>query len=270
MKKKTMALGGLLMAVAITAYSVSGTYAKYISQVDYTDEARVAKFQLNGADNKDAQAIDLFAKSYEITTKDGKKVYVNSLDNDKVIAPGTKGKATLSISGTFETAYRTFVGFDGAEEIVIYFGIDENGNVTEISDTESDATPYAYNPITYKVYGVEADGTQKGLALVTNGNIADGEFKGKENVYEAEAVTSARNEYTIEWSWDTVNKVEVDVDTGTVDGYGDAIYRTIKLSEESINKLDTYLGRKGNDKLVLNVQVVAEQVAEDYSEKTGA
>jgi len=265
MKKKAMIFGGLLTAVAVTAYSVSGTYAKYISQVDYTDSARVAKFYLNGADNTSAQAIDLFAQSYGIeTTEGGKKVYVNSLHNDKVIAPGTKGEATLSISGEFETAYQTFISFDGAKDVVIYFGLDSEGNVTEISDTESDATPYAYNPITYTVYGVNADGSKKGLDMVLNGYMEGTIVAGKENVYEAEVVTDARNEYVIAWAWDVTNTVEVEVYTGT-NAYGDDTYKTVKLNRNDVNKLDTYLGRKGTDRLELNVAVGAEQVAKNHS-----
>lgn len=268
MKKKTMAFGGLLMAVAMTGYSVAGTYAKYVSKVDYTDEARVAKFFLDGADQTAAQEIDLFAKSYSYgETEDGKKVYVKSLADDKVIAPGTKGEATLSISGIFETAYSTFISFDNAKDVVIYFGLDAEGNVTEISDSASDTTPYAYNPITYTVSGVNADGTKKGLSMVLNGNMEDNNFYGKQNVYEAEEVTNDRKEYTIEWSWNTTNTVKVEVLAGQ-DDYGFDTYKTVTLSKDDVNKLDTYLGRKGTDKLVLNVQVGAEQVAKDYSTKT--
>lgn len=277
MKKRTMAFGGLLMAVAITASSVAGTYAKYISQVDYTDEARVAKFYLNGA-GEATQTIDLFAKSYARTEKDGKVVYVNSLKDDKVIAPGTTGEAIFQVSGEFETAYQTFIKFDGAKDVVIYFGLDAEGNVTEISDTESDTTPYAYNPITYKVYSVDEDGNHRlydsvdskenpikvEKALTFNGNMEDATATAKENVYTAENVTTARNEYALVWSWDTINTVEVEVYTGTNE-YGDDVYKTVKLSNDDVNKLDTYLGRKGTDKLVLNVSVGAEQVAKDYS-----
>lgn len=260
MKKKTMAFGGLLMAVAVTAYSVSGTYAKYISKVDYTDEARVAKFYLNGADNEQAQAIDLFAKSY---SKDGNK-YVQTLHDDKVIAPGTTGEVELSISGEFETAYSTFISFDNAKDIVVYFGLDADGRITKIADTESDETPYAYNPITYKVYGIDENGNRREKAMVLNGNMEGTIVNAKENVYEAENVTTARNEYALVWSWDTINTVNVDVLTGT-DDYGDDVYKTVTLDKDDVNKLDTYLGRKGTDKLVLNVSVGAEQVAKNYS-----
>ena len=50
MKKRTMAVGGLLMAVAMTSYSVAGTYAKYTSKIDLTDDARVAKWDFYAKD----------------------------------------------------------------------------------------------------------------------------------------------------------------------------------------------------------------------------
>ena len=51
MKKRTMAVGGLLLAVAMTSYSVAGTYAKYTSKIDLADEARIAKWDLVAAEN---------------------------------------------------------------------------------------------------------------------------------------------------------------------------------------------------------------------------
>ena len=44
--KKMSVLTVLVMLVTLTAYSVSGTYAKYTSKIDMTDEARVAKWEL--------------------------------------------------------------------------------------------------------------------------------------------------------------------------------------------------------------------------------
>ena len=44
MKKKMIALFALFAAVAVTASSVSGTYAKYVTEATGSDEARVAKW----------------------------------------------------------------------------------------------------------------------------------------------------------------------------------------------------------------------------------
>lgn len=63
MKKKMTVLGGLLLAALVSAYSVCGTYAKYISGVDAADEARVAKWSFGAGSNTTAIE-DLFAASY--------------------------------------------------------------------------------------------------------------------------------------------------------------------------------------------------------------
>ena len=57
MKKKIAVLGTLLMAVVITGYSVSGTYAKYVSEIDIEDEARVAKWKI-GMNEESMETLD--------------------------------------------------------------------------------------------------------------------------------------------------------------------------------------------------------------------
>ena len=48
--KKMSVVTVLVMLVTLTAYSVSGTYAKYTSQIDLADEARIAvdRMAMNG------------------------------------------------------------------------------------------------------------------------------------------------------------------------------------------------------------------------------
>lgn len=64
MKKKMTVLGVLLMVVAITSYSVGGTYAKYISAFDAADEARVAKWTVDFEEDSTYTINDLFKESY--------------------------------------------------------------------------------------------------------------------------------------------------------------------------------------------------------------
>ena len=89
-QKKIIAV---LIAIGITSFSIRGTYAKYKSSVDLTDNTRVAVWNINTT-----QVVDLFKDSYEI---DG----VESIDGTKIIAPGTSGKYTFKIAGTAETNY---------------------------------------------------------------------------------------------------------------------------------------------------------------------
>jgi hypothetical protein len=83
----------IVIAIGITSFSIRGTYAKYKSSVDLTDNTRVAVWNINTT-----QVVDLFKDSYEI---DG----VESIDGTKIIAPGTSGKYTFKIAGTAETNY---------------------------------------------------------------------------------------------------------------------------------------------------------------------
>lgn len=101
MKKKMTVLCGLLMAVVITAYSVSGTYAKYTSSMSTTDTARVAKWGINVGEKT---TLDLFKASY------GAGNEIASADNgdgthDLVVAPGASGEVEIAVSGTSEVAY---------------------------------------------------------------------------------------------------------------------------------------------------------------------
>ena len=60
---KLTILGTLLLAVVISGYSVSGTYAKYTSSIDLSDEARVAKWQIK-MDQDTMNELNLFEDSY--------------------------------------------------------------------------------------------------------------------------------------------------------------------------------------------------------------
>lgn len=139
MKKRTMAVGGLLLAVAMTGYSVAGTYAKYVSSIDFTDEARVAKWELKGSDKngnlESSNEIDLFANSY---TNNGKE-YVRSFECtnpadrstcDSVVAPGTKGEYSFDLTGTMETMFQLKFDLVNKSDFVVYFTVDAEGNVT--------------------------------------------------------------------------------------------------------------------------------------------
>ena len=58
---KMLAIAALLVAVAVTSYSVSGTYAKYTTSKTYADSARVAKWGI-GMTNE----VDLFYSDYTL------------------------------------------------------------------------------------------------------------------------------------------------------------------------------------------------------------
>ena len=107
---KMFAIAALLVAVAVTSYSVSGTYAKYTSTLEtQTDSARVAKWTVG----QTTDIADLFRSSYEAKNAQNGETDVFAPVN--VVAPGTSGEYTFKLTGNVETNYTidaTVVGVD--------------------------------------------------------------------------------------------------------------------------------------------------------------
>ena len=107
MKKNRMmrVASALLVAVLLTTCAISGTFAKYVTEGDASDFARVAKWGVE----VEAENFDLFTTDYETDddTFTG-KYSVSSEDaaeRDDVLAPGTSGSfANIAITGTPEVA----------------------------------------------------------------------------------------------------------------------------------------------------------------------
>ena len=112
MKKNTMmrVASALLVAVLLTTCAISGTFAKYITEKESTDTARVAKFGVDLAVTVDGA----FATEYDADTTANdehgvaiaKTVVASSADQDNLVAPGTEGNlmASATINGTPEVA----------------------------------------------------------------------------------------------------------------------------------------------------------------------
>lgn len=114
-KEKKLFIGGvlLLLLTVVTCYSVSGTYAKYASEVTGTDSATVASWawNINGTDMDNTTTTfamdDLFAggKIYELesdactTTVDDQ---VKQATDTDIVAPGTCGKVTIVVKNNSE------------------------------------------------------------------------------------------------------------------------------------------------------------------------
>ena len=105
MKKNTMMriASVLLVCVLLSTCTISGTFAKYVTEGTGTDTARVAKFGV------EVKAFDgMFSKTYTTHDADYIATYTNSVvsdGEDKVVAPGTDGKMTeIAITGTPEVA----------------------------------------------------------------------------------------------------------------------------------------------------------------------
>ena len=112
MKKNRMmrVASALMVAVLLSTCAISGTFAKYITEKESTDTARVAKFGVDLAVTVDGA----FATEYDADTTANdehgvaiaKTVVASSTDQDNLVAPGTNGDlmASATIQGTPEVA----------------------------------------------------------------------------------------------------------------------------------------------------------------------
>lgn len=302
MKKKTMAFGGLLAAVAMTGYSVAGTYAKYVSSIDLTDEARVAKWGFN-----EDMSINLFKSSY--TTADGKYVQAFQTLNDdgslktdatgnavydNVVAPGTTGTSTVALEGEMETRFILSFNLLNANDFVVYYSTDANGNVDKMDTTKAgliakgvaEADVKEYRPLRYTIEYNKFEGEGADRAAVPVTTTVDGKtvtinslltnvdintLKARLDLYNANNWTDATKtkynlahtftpqaldrEIKITWTWATNNTIDNTINKNTLD-------------KDNSNKLDTFAGQnlsKHSDIMTFGMNVTAEQVAEDFA-----
>ena len=112
MKKNRMmrVASALMVAVLLSTCAISGTFAKYITEKESTDTARVAKFGVDLAVTVDGAFATEYDADTTATDKLGaaiaKTVVASSTDQDNLVAPGTKGDlmASATIAGTPEVA----------------------------------------------------------------------------------------------------------------------------------------------------------------------
>jgi len=112
MKKNWILKLSLLVMVLtlVTMPMVSSTYAKYVTTVNASDTARVAKWGVDLG----ANVTEIFGASYNsangtkeawtTATPTATTISVNASSNEAVIAPGTEGSFTFNLKGTSEVA----------------------------------------------------------------------------------------------------------------------------------------------------------------------
>lgn len=101
MKKNIMMrfASGLMVATLLTTCTISGTFAKYVTEKEGYDEARVAKWGIEITAQGEA-----FSKTYDDDS--GSAFDQTVVAEAKVVAPGTTGTLTdLVIEGTPEVAF---------------------------------------------------------------------------------------------------------------------------------------------------------------------
>lgn len=232
MKKKTMVLGGLIAAVAITGYSVSSTYARYVSQVGGGDSAQVAKWDVTSTDS-----MTLFGKPANGATVDGR------------VAPG--GTATGSFGVTIGTGMEVEFTVDASDTNL------ENKVLVELTVDDAKGADAPVTTIT----------TEEKTALAQENRILEKDGKVYyapiQFTYTGTTTTTTNDLSTL------ATTIESDLESATNDGT--AITRTIKWEwvkdstsanttiQDLVNALDTELGSKGTDTIEITATAIVKQ-----------
>ena len=122
-KNRMLRLGSLLMvAVLLTTSVVSGTFAKYTAYGSGGDGARVAKWGVNVTTSTKGMFSHSYTNDDEINGEsEGATVSVNSLGgtSDYLLAPGTSGSTTITLSGTPEVAVDVKFAMNVESDVVV-------------------------------------------------------------------------------------------------------------------------------------------------------
>lgn len=224
MKKHSALLraSGILLVLTLgTSCFVGGTFAKYVSEADATDTARVAKWGVEVDVTGDA-----FNTNYNKDTTDGTAPGITVSSLEKVVAPGTFG---------------TFGGVDisGSPEVAV--------NVTTVSDLKLgnnwtvDGGAY-YCPIVIDVNGVQLCGLDYGTAAEFETAVENAINTYISGNYDAGTDLSQENKLNseIKWRW-AFDKDSLDsFPSGSFSFTEDSKTALAKQTDEN----DTFLGDK--------------------------
>lgn len=203
---------GLLLLVLVTTCAIGTTLAKYTTQGDSQDSARVAKWGVKLQMQGDSMFLNEYDKGDTGVTVVSKSV--TSGDSEKIVAPGTKSSdgttgsstaARFSISGTPEVAVKIEIGFTTYKDIFLKAG-------TYSDPTGADSTfnfDDDYYPVVFTLNQVaNADGDYADPILIASGNLATIAAKLEAysgTIYEPGTDLTATFELSWEWVFESGN-----------------------------------------------------------------
>lgn len=215
-KNKMMRLAsGLLVAVLITTSTISGTYAKYVTEASGTDSARVAKWgvEVGVYGSLFENAYTDAPVEYDATETDN-QVRVWATEADDLVAPGTESAATgvkLTIKGQPEVDTLVTAGIDVVSEVCLPAGT--YTDYTEVTSYDASGNPVyentftvpaeGYYPIVYTLTNDAGTAVATGKLADINTYLAD-TLSGN---YEAETDLAtigggAAGTYVLTWKWE--------------------------------------------------------------------
>lgn len=214
-KNRAMRLAALLLvAVLMSTCGISGTFAKYVTEVSSEDSARVAKW---GFEPVAMNITGLFDKVYDAGAAD--YTVESAVD---VIAPGTQGSAQ------FAFAYDETNG--NAPEVDYIFKVDTTGSdcdttIQNNANIQWKLDDGSWGTWTQLIYGIEC--------LSGSG---DGECKYQAGQLPA-AFGTTDNTHTISWQWIFTTGEESDVKDTTM-GNADALAQVKLVITISATQVD--------------------------------
>lgn len=189
----------LVLLIAILCFG-GATFAKYVTSKNAkVEQATVAKWGFvvtanaddlfHDAYNNDNSAVD----TWTTPAANGVKVSADTKGN-KIVAPGTSGSMTISISGTAEVAAQLTVTYDDTKTKDIKLEREASGS----GDTAVAEIKYYPVKWTLKKDGTAIDAEVTGKSLSACLSKLASEFEDKKYAPN-ETISSAV--YTLEWEW---------------------------------------------------------------------
>lgn len=186
-RQKRLVLVAMVLMIGLVAGMGAMTYSKYITTTTVpTQNATAAKWGFTVTANAD----NLFGKNYAgtglatIVNTDG--LSVKASESANVVAPGTTGSMTITVSGQAEVAAQLTVEFENAKELFL----DLNNNGTFDAGTD-------YAPVKWTL--------KKGETILVNAaTLADVEtaLEGISAVIAPNSDPATFGTYTLSWAWD--------------------------------------------------------------------
>lgn len=231
-KNKMMRIASvLLIAVLMTTCAISGTFAKYVTEADGSDNARVAKFGVVVSIEDD---MEMFSNSYDVDTSldvaEAKAVYHATA---QLVAPGTKGFTSFTVTGTPEVATRITVDTEDSQTIQLAAGSYTLGAGEYANDETTVTIDAVYEPIKF-YFGTDAITANTTYTLTLDELLDElGEL-----AIDNAPGTELDETYYIGWSWAFEDN-----------------------SNANANFLDTYLAQEDTaQEIILNLAIRVEQV----------
>ena len=143
-KKVFLACIALLLMTILTVYVVSGTYAKYASEINATGTARAAKWAWNINDQNLAAGttqIQLNLFDTVLNTNESAEQNVKKGSGENIIAPGTMGKFTIKVQNKSEVkaSYKYTLNQTNPGRIPIEYSTDKVSWTSDISTLNASA-----------------------------------------------------------------------------------------------------------------------------------